>query len=63
MAVYPVTGEPPFETGAVQAMSAEAESLPASTAVGGPGTVAGVALAGADGVPFPMALSARTVMV
>ena len=60
MAVYPVTAEPPLEGGAVHDTSAEAESVAAETPVGAPGTVRGVALVGLEGVPFPMALSART---
>ena len=43
--------------------SVDATSLTASTATGAPGTVAGVALEGPDGVPDPMALSARTATV
>jgi hypothetical protein len=38
-------------------------SLAARTLVGAPGTVTGVALAGADAIPVPMALSARTETV
>jgi hypothetical protein len=53
---------PPFDAGAAHEMSADWESLPATTFVGWPGTVDGVAYSGADGVPSPIALSARTAM-
>jgi hypothetical protein len=53
-------GEPPLEAGALQEMSADATSSVASTSTGAPGTVIGVAEAGADAVPYPIALSSRT---
>ena len=60
--VYLVIAAPPFETGAVHDTT---DWVPppavAATPVGGPGTVDGVPVAGADAGPTPMALVAVTV--
>jgi hypothetical protein len=55
---------PPFDTGAVQLTVACAFPPVALTAVGAPGTVAGVTLLdGADAAPMPTLLLALTVKV
>src|SRR5688500_3660582 len=56
----PVTGDPPFEPGAVHDTSAAAVFDSAATEDGASGTVRGVAVAGAEAVPDPTALLART---
>ena len=55
---------PPFDAGAVQLTFACAFPAIALTAVGAPGTVAGITLLdGADAAPMPMLLLAVTVKV
>ncbi len=62
--VYPVIALPPFEDGAFHVTVAWALPPVAVTAVGAPGTVAGVtALEAADAVELPTALLAVTVKV
>ena len=64
VAVYDVTGAPPFEGGGVNATPACVLPARARTAVGAPGRVAGVTLfEGADASPGPSALAAVTVKV
>jgi len=64
VAVYPVTGEPPSATGAVQPTSASALPAVAITAVGAPGTVLGVTGAlSNDAGETPTTLVAVTVNV
>src|SRR5688572_23598297 len=58
-----MTAAPPLEADATQETSAEAVLDSATTEVGASGTVDGVAAAGMDGDPAPMALSARTSTV
>ena len=58
--MYPVTGDPPSDPGAVHVTSADSESLEARTPPGASGTVSGEALCGVEASPSPMALSART---
>jgi hypothetical protein len=62
--VYPVIAEPPFDEGAVQAITDcfEAPEL-AVTDTGAPGIFAVVALADADAIEVPTALVAVTVNV
>ena len=62
--VYPVIELPPVEPGAVQVTAAVVLPGVADTAVGAPGTVAGVTGELAeDGAPVPTALVAVTVNV
>jgi hypothetical protein len=60
---YLLIGLPPFEAGAVHASVTRPSPGVAVRPVGAPGTVAGVALAGADAGPVPTALVAVTVKV
>ena len=65
--VYKIIGLPPFETGAAKLTVARAFPAVAVTALGAPGTVAGIVgvtlLDGLDGGPVPTALVAVTVKV